>query len=162
MFSLIAYVYTATLTFLLHVFLSLACYPTPWKSPASLVNLSVLNSCDFLKYMCVLAAPGLRGSTRDLRLPYEGSRSLEDGMASCVLSRVRLPATPWTVARQAPLPVGFSRQEYWSALPFPPPGALPHPGVKPASLRSQADSLPPSYLGSACSPTRDQTQSPLH
>ena len=109
-----------------------------------------------------LAAPGLRGSTRDLRLPYEGSRSLEDGMASCVLSHVRLPATPWTVARQAPLPVGFSRQEYWSALPFPPPGALPHPGVKPASLRSQADSLPLSYLGSACSPTRDQTQSPLH
>ena len=42
--------------------------------------------------------------------------------------------TPWTAARQAPLSVGFSRQEYWSGLPFPPPGNLPNPGVKPTSL----------------------------
>ena len=41
--------------------------------------------------------------------------------------------TPWTVARQDPLSVGFSRQEYWSGLPFPPPGHLPHPGIKPTS-----------------------------
>ena len=47
-------------------------------------------------------------------------------------------ATPWTVARQAPLSVGFSRQEYWSGLPFPPPGDLPDPGIKPASLVSPA------------------------
>ena len=43
------------------------------------------------------------------------------------------PATPWTVARQAPLSMGFSRQEYWSGLPFPSPGDLPDPGIKPAS-----------------------------
>ena len=42
-------------------------------------------------------------------------------------------ATPWAVARQAPLPVGISRQEYWSGLPFPPPGDLPDPGTKPVS-----------------------------
>ena len=42
--------------------------------------------------------------------------------------------TPWTAARQAPLSVGFSRQEYWSGLPFPPPGNLPNPGIKPTSL----------------------------
>ena len=42
--------------------------------------------------------------------------------------------TPWTAAHQAPLSVGFSRQEYWSGLPFPPPGNLPNPGVKPTSL----------------------------
>ena len=42
-------------------------------------------------------------------------------------------ATPWTVARQAPLPMGLFRQEYLSGLPFPPPGDLPHPGMKPES-----------------------------
>ena len=52
----------------------------------------------------------------------------------CVLSRVRLFATLWTVAHQAPLSMGFSRQEYWSRLPCPPPGDLPDPGIKPASL----------------------------
>ena len=46
------------------------------------------------------------------------------------LSRVQLFATPWTVAHQAPLSMGFSRQEYWSGLPFPSPGDLPDPGIK--------------------------------
>ena len=46
--------------------------------------------------------------------------------------------TLWTVARQAPLSMGFSRQEYWSGLPFPPPGDLPDPGIKPESLMSPA------------------------
>ena len=50
-----------------------------------------------------------------------------------LLSRVRLFATPWTIAHQAPLSMGFSRQEYWSRLPFPSPGDLPDPGIKPAS-----------------------------
>ena len=45
-------------------------------------------------------------------------------------------AIPWTVARQAPLSMGFSRQEYWSGLPFPPPGNLPDPGIEPRSLIS--------------------------
>ena len=43
-------------------------------------------------------------------------------------------ATPWTVARRAPLSTGFPRQEYWSGLPFPSPGDLPNPGTEPASL----------------------------
>ena len=50
--------------------------------------------------------------------------------------------TPWTVAHQAPLSMGFSRQEYWSGLPFPSPGDLPNPGVEPKSPALQADSLP--------------------
>ena len=58
-------------------------------------------------------------------------------MLSC-FSRVRLSATPWTVARQAPLSLGCSRQEYWSGLPCPPPGDLPDPGIEPASLMSPA------------------------
>ena len=46
--------------------------------------------------------------------------------------------TPWTVAHQVPLSIGFSKQEYWSELPFPPPGDLPNPGTEPASLASPA------------------------
>ena len=56
--------------------------------------------------------------------------------------------TPWTVACQTPLSMGFPRQEYWSGLPFPSPGDLRDPGVKPASPAWQADSLPLSHLGS--------------
>ena len=58
------------------------------------------------------------------------------------LSRVRLFATPWTVAYQAPPSLGFSRQEYWSGLPFPSPGYLPNPGIEPGSPVLQADALP--------------------
>ena len=57
------------------------------------------------------------------------------------LSRVRLFATPWTVAYQAPPSVGFSRQEYWSGLPFPSPGDLPNPGTEPRSPALEADAL---------------------
>ena len=57
------------------------------------------------------------------------------------LSRVRLFASPWTVACQAPLSMGFSRQEYWSGLPFPSPGDLPNPGIEPGSPALQADAL---------------------
>jgi len=58
----------------------------------------------------------------------------------CVLSlkRVQLFETPWTVAPKAPLSMEFSRQEYWSGLPFPPLGDLPNPGIKPTSLASPA------------------------
>ena len=58
-----------------------------------------------------------------------------------LLSRVRLFATLWTVAHPAPLPTGFSRQEYWSGLPFPSPGDLPDPGIEPRSPALQADAL---------------------
>ena len=57
------------------------------------------------------------------------------------LSRVRLFATPWTVAYQASPSMGFSRQEYWSGLPFPSPGHLPDPGIEPGSPALQADAL---------------------
>ena len=59
-----------------------------------------------------------------------------------LLSHVRLFATPWTVACQAPLSMGFSQQECWSGLPFPSPGDLPDPGIEPGSPALQADSLP--------------------
>ena len=53
-----------------------------------------------------------------------------------VLSHVQLFATPWTEVHQAPLSMGFSRQEYWSLLPFPTAGYFPNPGIKPTSLPS--------------------------
>ena len=61
--------------------------------------------------------------------------------AKCVLSlfsRIGLFVTPWTVAQQTPLSMGFSSQEYWSGLPFPSPVDLPEPGIKPGSLLSPA------------------------
>ena len=59
-----------------------------------------------------------------------------------LLSCVRLFATSRTVARQAPLSMGFPRQEYWNGLPFPSPGDLPNPGIGPRSPAVQVDSLP--------------------
>ena len=56
----------------------------------------------------------------------------------CMLSRVRFFATPWTVAQQASLSMEFSRQEYWSGLPFPTPGDLPDPRMEPKSPASPA------------------------
>ena len=58
------------------------------------------------------------------------------------LSRVQLFPTPWTIAYQAPPSMGFSRQEYWSGLPFPSPGDLPDPEIEPGSPTLQADALP--------------------
>ena len=63
------------------------------------------------------------------------------------LSRVQLFGTPWTVARQAPLSMGFSRQEYWSGLPFPSPGDLSGTGIEPRSPALQADILSSEPLG---------------
>ena len=79
---------------------------------------------------------------------------LSSHLSSCVkvkvksLSHVRLFVTPWTVAYQAPLSMGFSRQEYWSGLPFPSPGDLPDPGIEPRFPALEADALtsePPGY-----------------
>ena len=58
------------------------------------------------------------------------------------LSCVRLFATPWTAAYQAPPSMAFSKQEYWSGLPFPSPGDLPNPGMESGSPELWADSLP--------------------
>ena len=63
-------------------------------------------------------------------------------MCAQSLSRIQLFATPWTGALQAPLSLGFSRQEYWSGLSFPSLGDLPNPGIKPRTPALLADSLP--------------------
>ena len=84
----------------------------------------------------------------DFRKSFGYKRSVNVNVKS--LSRVQLFATLWTVAHQAPPPVGFSRQEYWSGLPFPSPGDLPDPEIEPRSPALQADALtsePPGKLG---------------
>ena len=63
------------------------------------------------------------------------------------LSRVQLFATPWTIAHQAPPSMEFSRQEYWSGMPFPSPGDLPNLGIEPGSPALQADALPSELPG---------------
>ena len=67
------------------------------------------------------------------------------------LSRVRLFATPQTAAHQAPLSMGLSRQEYWSGLPCPSPGDLPHPGIEPGLLHCKQTLYCLSHQGSQCS-----------
>ena len=65
----------------------------------------------------------------NLPLPTKLTKFLSCAVLSC-FRHVQLLATPWTVARQAPLSMEFSRQEYWSGLPFPSPGDLPKPGIE--------------------------------
>jgi len=69
--------------------------------------------------------------------------AVPDTQDACMLrcSVMSNSATPWTVARQAPLSMGFPRQEYWSGLPFPSPKDLPEPGIEPMAPELQVDSL---------------------
>ena len=88
---------------------------------------------------CVQDMPGEAGGPRPCRA---------SSVHACALSHVswlRFFVTLWTIARQAPLSIGFSRQEHWSGLPCPPPGDLPNSGIKPTSPALQADSLPLSH-----------------
>ena len=80
--------------------------------------------------------PGLL-HCRQIALPSEPPGKVKVKSLSCV----RLFVTPWTVAQQAPPSMGFSREEYWSGLPFPSPGDLPDPGIEPRYPALQADAL---------------------
>ena len=83
-------------------------------------------------------SPALAGRFFTIEPPGKPSKTYEsENVSRSVLSY----ATPWTVALQAPLSLGFSRQKYWSGLTFPSPGGLPTPGIKPGSPTLEADSL---------------------
>ena len=84
---------------------------------------------------------GVQGGVRPSVLRKSGGIGLWVSEWVQSLSRVQLFATPWTVAYQASPSMGFSRQEYWSGLPFPSPGDLPDPGIEPRSPPFQADAL---------------------
>ena len=85
----------------------------------------------------------LKFKRTDIRRQFsKQERNLYLALHAYSLSHVSLCVTPWTVVHEAPLSMRFFRQEYWSALPFPPPGDLPHPGTKATSPASTpADSL---------------------
>ena len=82
------------------------------------------------------------GINNCLKRPHICSNHSEISCCAELLSHVQLFATPWTVALQVPLSMGFSRQEYWSGLPCPSLGDLPNPGIEPQSPTLQVDSLP--------------------
>ena len=88
-----------------------------------------------------LPDPGIKPSSLEL----QADSLLAEPQVKVVvksLSCVRLFATPWTIAYQAPQSMEFSRQEYWSGVPFPSPEDLPNPGIEPGSPTRQADTLP--------------------
>ena len=81
-------------------------------------------------------------------------------VCACLLSRVQLSVTPWTVAHQAPLSMGFPRQEHWSGWPFPPPGHLPGPGIEHESMALPGRFFTPEPHGSTVLPGRFFTPEP--
>ena len=115
----------------------------------------------FFFLQCLLACCEFAMPTHFSALIWRGERVRlvrNDGEVSEVksLSRVRLFATPFMVAYQAPPCMGFSRQEYWSGLPFPSPGDLPNPGIEPGSPALQTDALPSEPPGKPLGMMREQ------
>ena len=93
---------------------------------------------------------GINSTVPLVTLNISGLNAPNKSICAQLLSQVQLFATLWTVAHWGPLSIGFFRQEYWSGLPFPSPGDLPHPGIKsesPASPARQVDSLLLSHHG---------------
>ena len=94
----------------------------------------VLPKCLQRRCACLTQSTWQSRASKGLRWLFSLHQCLWRWKCCAVLfSRVWIFVTPWTVARQAPLSMGFSRQEYWSGLPFPPPEDLPNPGIKPRS-----------------------------
>ena len=88
---------------------------------------------------CVLSCVQLFATP--LTIAHQAEPPWGKGRNACVLSCVQLFVIPWTIAHQAPPSMEFSRQEYWSGLPFPPLGDLPNPGIEPGSPALLEDSL---------------------
>ena len=107
-----------------------------------IVTILQLPSLSFLNKICCISA--LKNFSFIVRKAFSSPRKKKNLCllySACMLSRfscVQLFVTSWTTAHQALLSMGFSRQEYWSRLPFLPPGNLPNPGIKPVSLNSPA------------------------
>ena len=102
-------------------------------------------SLSLLHFLAYGYHQGWRGGRRGGKTGEDTSSRVHARLCAQLLGRVQLFATPWTAVRQAPLSMGFSRQEYWSGLPF--PGNLLNPGIEPASPALQAASLPLSHQG---------------
>ena len=112
-----------------------------WKMPSLGLRLQQPLAFWFWLLQACLSASRWEGPVCS-RLALLLTTELTELVCVCVFSRGKHFVTLWTVARQASLSMGFSRQEYWSGLSFPPPGDLRDPGIKLASPALQADSLP--------------------
>ena len=109
---------------------------SPCPSPGGLPNPRIESKSPSLQ---VDSLPSEAPRKSVTRLPV--LKSCKHKSSQATHSVVSDSATPWTVAQQAPPSMGFSRQEYWSGLPFPSPGDLPDPGIEPRSPALQADAL---------------------
>ena len=110
-----------------------------------------MNKCSvnyrlFARHCIWLVLTDIENAWRHSYCP-QGVYSITRKLKVKLLSNVQLFVTPWAVAYQAPLSMGFSRQEYWSGLPFPSPGDLPDPGIEPGSPTLQADTWPSELQG---------------
>ena len=111
-----------------------------WQTPCCLATCS-LGNVQVLKQPWLVRAGEMDLTNHYTRFPTEPLQPISVVRNSldlrcvhvCVFSCVRLFVIPWTIARQASLSMEFSRQEYWSGLPFPTPRDLPHPGIEPGS-----------------------------
>ena len=95
--------------------------------------------------------PVINTMEKNMKIIYLINNDINYYAVTCCFSRVQLYVTPWSVAHQAPLSMGFSRHKYWNGLPCPPPGDLPNPGIEPASPVApalQANPLSLSHQGS--------------
>ena len=101
-----------------------------------------------LRQLCQLCKPTHPAATPTRKKPQGGHRGRFHSPSPCACCHAQLFATLWAAASQAPLSMGFSRQESWNRLPFPSPGYLPNPRIKPRSPALQADSLPAEPQGS--------------
>ena len=100
----------------------------------------VISHCIYMYHILFHSSLGGHlGSFHVLTMKNSTAMNIEGEVKS--LSHVWLFATLWSIAHQTPLSMGFSRQEYWSGLPFPSPGDLPNPGIEPRSPTLQADAL---------------------
>ena len=118
---------------------SILAWRIPWTIQLQRVGLSDFHfHFHFLDCRQILYHLSHRGSPTPTAPPHPQIRNEEVKS----LSHVRLFMSPWTVAYQAPQSMEFSRQEYWSGLPFPSSGDLPDPGIEPGSPALQADALP--------------------
>ena len=110
-------------------------------------SLSSVGLTTLMSWAGFFSPPEPRGSFCEMEITHTSCH------CCCYLVAQSCPtATPWTVAHQAPLSMGFFRQEYWGGLPRPPPGDLPNPGIKSGSPRCRQDSLPLSHQGNPTHP----------
>ena len=115
-------------------------FATPWTL-AHQTPLSMAFSRQ--EYWSGVPSPSLRSNANSFKILQKNWRVSNNSKVilwdtTQSLSHTQFFVTPWTVACQVPLPMGFSKQGYWSGLPFPPPGDLPNPGIKLMSLVSPA------------------------